>query len=195
MRSTVWLNASSTDLIGGVHPHEHGHAQHDARRGEQPAQQVLADVGPADEPEQDHRRNTVSGDVCDMRPSRSVNGARAALGHADVVRDNQHGRSQALVQIVNQLQDLRAGVRIQVAGGLVGQQDRADKRQRPRDRHALALAAREFVGQMVHAVRRAAPGPAAPARALRSSCAASRAGAAAARRFRAHDSVGSRLKN
>ena len=32
-------------LIGGVHADEHGDAQHDARDGQQPAQQVLADVG------------------------------------------------------------------------------------------------------------------------------------------------------
>ena len=48
-------------------PTSSGHAEHDAGGGEHAAQQVLADVGPTDEAEQDHRRTSPA-----MRASRSV---------------------------------------------------------------------------------------------------------------------------
>src|ERR1019366_370333 len=53
--------------IGGLHADEQGHAEHDAGGGEHAAEQVLADVGPTDEAEEDHRRTSPA-----MRASRSV---------------------------------------------------------------------------------------------------------------------------
>jgi hypothetical protein len=50
--------------------------------------------------------------------------ARAAFGHVNIVRYDQHRRPKALVQIPNQRQDFGARVRVQIAGGLVGQQHR-----------------------------------------------------------------------
>ena len=47
----------------------------------------------------------------------------------------------ASMQPREQRHDLGAGLRIEVAGRLVGEQDRRVVDQRPRDRHALALAA------------------------------------------------------
>lgn len=57
------------------------------------------------------------------------------------------------MNVVNQRQDLLAGVGVQVAGRLVGQQDGRVDRQRPRDCDALALASRKLVGQMIHPMR------------------------------------------
>ena len=151
--------------------------------GQQTSQQMLARVRPTDQPQQNHRATSSRRpDVREHPAVAQLDGPRAALRHRLVVRDHQHRRSQPVVQIVDQLQDLRAGLRIQIAGGLIGQQNRRINAQRACDRHALALAAGEFVGQVIQARRSAGPSPAAPARVPRPSCAASRADAAAATR-------------
>ena len=49
-----------------------------------------------------------------------------------------------LLQLAQQREDLQTGPRIEVAGRLVGQHDRRPPHQRPGDRHALLLAAREL---------------------------------------------------
>ena len=56
------------------------------------------------------------------------------------------------VQIANERQDLLAGLGIQVAGRLVGQQDGRVGGQGACNRDALALAARELIRQVVEAV-------------------------------------------
>ena len=56
------------------------------------------------------------------------------------------------MQVADQREDLVAGARVEVAGRLVGEQDRRIDRQRARDRDALALAARQLVGQVLQAV-------------------------------------------
>jgi hypothetical protein len=48
--------------------------------------------------------------------------------------------------LAHQVQHLVGGVRIEVGGGLVGDHQRRPLDQRTRDRHALALAARQRVG-------------------------------------------------
>ena len=58
------------------------------------------------------------------------------------------------MEIVNQRENVVAGAGVEVAGGLVGQDDRRVDRQRARNGDALPLAARQLLGQMV---RRAAP--------------------------------------
>ena len=88
-----------------------------------------------------------------MRPSRSAIVRAQLSATCHVVRDDQDGRAQALVQIVDQRQNLLAGVRIEIAGGLVGQQNRRIDGERARDGDALALAAGKFVGQVREAVR------------------------------------------
>ena len=72
--------------------------------------------------------------------------SRAAAGDAHVVRDDHHGGTEARLQIANELQDLGAGMRVEVARGLVGQQDWRIHRQRAGDRDALPLAAAQLVG-------------------------------------------------
>ena len=84
---------------------------------------------------------------------------------------------------------------VEIAGRLVGQENRRIDRQRARDGDALALAARQLVGQMLQPVtelheRRAAP------RARSSTFARGQPRRCSGRpTFSRHDSVGSRLKN
>ena len=54
-------------------------------------------------------------------------------------------------RVSKQRHDLQAGLGVQVAGGLVGQNDRRAVDQRPGNGHALALAAGELIGLVVHA--------------------------------------------
>ena len=79
-------------------------------------------------------------------------GARAAFGDAGIVRDDQDGGAQALVEIADEVEDFGAGVGVEVAGRLIGQQDGRMKGQRARDGDALPLAAGKFVGQVIEAV-------------------------------------------
>ena len=76
----------------------------------------------------------------------------AALGDLHVVRHDDDGRAEARVQVADQREDLLAGARVEIAGRFVGEQNRRIDRQRAGDRDALALAARELVGQMLQPV-------------------------------------------
>ena len=169
-------------LIRGVHADEHRDAEHDAGRRQQRPQDVLAEVRPADQAQQDHRRCRLTSST--MRPSRSAIVRWQLSRDVHVVRDDDDGRAEARVQVADQRQDLVAGVRVEVAGRLVGEQDRRIDRQRARDGDALALAARELVGQVLQPMLELHERRAARARARRLSRAASRAGAAAGRRSR-----------
>ena len=172
-------------------PDEHGDAEHDAGAWSGRAQQVLADVRPGDEAEQDHRRTSST-----MRPSRSVIGARRS--------------SRATCRSWVTMSDRRAEALVQVAGSARGSPRRCACRgcrsaRRPagsagrwtaRARWRRAGARRRTARRAgARGAGRAAPGPAVRARGRRPSCAASRAGAAAGRRSRGSESVGSRLKN
>ncbi len=57
--------------------------------------------------------------------------------------------------LVQQLEDLHAGAEVELAGRLVGEQDRVAGRERARDRDALLLAAGQLVREVVQARRRA----------------------------------------
>ena len=106
--------------------------------------------------------------------------AVAARGQRRVMR-HQHQRGAAAgVAREQQIDDLLAGGLVEIAGRLVGHQDRRIGRQRARERHALLLAARQFGRIMVEplgqadggeflrvrapARRRRRPVPAAPRR-------------------------------
>ncbi len=70
--------------------------------------------------------------------------ARAAGGQRRVVGD-QHQRHGALGRLgEKQVGHLPPGRLVEIAGRLVGDQDARRWRQRPRDRHALLLAARQL---------------------------------------------------
>src|SRR5262245_28394972 len=73
------------------------------------------------------------------------------VGIARVVRDHADGRAFA-VQLAQEVHDRLAVPRVEVAGRLVGEQDRGPPRERAGDRHALLLAAGELRGMVVHAV-------------------------------------------
>jgi hypothetical protein len=64
------------------------------------------------------------------------------------VGDDENGGAEPGVKVVNQREDLRAGLAVEVAGRLVGQHDGGIDRQGPGDGYPLPLAAGEFFGQM-----------------------------------------------
>src|SRR5439155_1041869 len=68
-----------------------------------------------------------------------------------LVRDHDD-RLAPVVQVAEHLHQLRAGGRVEVPGGLVGEQDRGLVHEGAGDRDALALAARQLVGPVVHSV-------------------------------------------
>src|SRR5437868_8147146 len=71
----------------------------------------------------------------------------------DVVLVRYYDDGVALrVQAVHQCHDLVSGLGIQVAGGLVGQDDRRVIDERARNRNALALTAGELIRLVHHAV-------------------------------------------
>ena len=74
---------------------------------------------------------------------------RSAIAAARGVVRHHHGRLPVGVhRLAHQLEDLTAGLRVEVAGRLVGEQDRGPRDEGARDRHPLLLAA----GQLGRAV-------------------------------------------
>src|SRR5712692_6497236 len=69
-----------------------------------------------------------------------------------VLMGDQHDGVALAVQALERRHDLVAGGAVEVAGGLVGQQDGGVVHQGASDGHALALAAGELVGLVIHAV-------------------------------------------
>jgi hypothetical protein len=65
--------------------------------------------------------------------------------HAHVVGDEDHGRAQVALQFADGVQDLRLDGDVQRGGRLIGDQQARLARQRHRDHHALAHAARQLV--------------------------------------------------
>ena len=73
------------------------------------------------------------------------------LRDVGLVRD-EHDRLAVRVQLVEQRENLYGGLRVEIAGGLVREQDRRMRDERAGDRHALPLSAGELVRQMMAAV-------------------------------------------
>ncbi len=79
--------------------------------------------------------------------------AAAALGaHGRVVGDDDQGGAGVFVQVVEEIEDRRAGFGIEVARGLIGQEKQRIIHQRPRHGDALLLPAGKLDRPMVHAV-------------------------------------------
>ena len=122
--------------------------------------------------------------VADPDDAAGVRGHRGVVGHQD---DRQ---AVLAVELPEEGEDLLAGLGVEVAGGLVGDQERAAVDQRPGDRDPLLLAAREPRRLVVEPVAQAdpleqRPGPAAArgaptARAARRRTASSRSRARSA---------------
>ena len=73
---------------------------------------------------------------------------------AEVVRDQDHRRVEVVLELVDQLDDLRLDRHVERRRGLVGDQDVRVVRQRHRDHRALAHAARELMRIVVDALFR-----------------------------------------
>jgi hypothetical protein len=71
--------------------------------------------------------------------------ARDLGDHAEVVRDEQHPRAVARLQVLDEAQDLRLRGDVERGGRLVGDEQRRLEHQRHGDHDALALAAGELV--------------------------------------------------
>src|SRR5438045_3328098 len=80
-----------------------------------------------------------------------VDGAMGMVGDVALVGDHDD-RVALAVQLLEQPHDLLAGGGVEVAGGLVREQDGGTHDQRAGDGHALALAAGELARLVVHAV-------------------------------------------
>ena len=100
-----------------------------------------------------------------MRPERSRTTRSQRAAERGVMGD-QNQRGAALgVAGEQQIDDLPAGGLVEIAGRLVGDQDRRAGRQRAGERHALLLAARQLGRIMAAAARQARPPQARRARA------------------------------
>ena len=83
-----------------------------------------------------------------MRPPVELDDPTAhGVDDAAVVGGHDHGRARA-VDAVEQAHDADRGGRVEVAGGLVGQQDQRPVHERPGDRDPLLLATGELVGEV-----------------------------------------------
>jgi len=82
-------------------------------------------------------------------------GARAALGDSGVMGHDENGGVEAVVQIVDEAEDFGAGVGVEVAGGLVGEEDGRLESEGSGDGDALAFASGKLVGQVVEALAEA----------------------------------------
>ena len=81
---------------------------------------------------------------------------RDVAHHAQVVGDEQDGQAEPLLQLEQQVDDLRLHRDVERGDELVGDQALGLDRQRAGDADALALAAGELVGLAVGGVRRQA---------------------------------------
>ena len=86
------------------------------------------------------------GPVSTMRP-RYITATRVGevAHHAEVVRDEQVGEPELVLQVGEQIQDLRLDRHVERRGGLVADQQRGLDGERAGDADALALAAGELV--------------------------------------------------
>jgi hypothetical protein len=82
-------------------------------------------------------------------PPDQTNELAIVRGHED--------RGSAGIDLAQQIHDLEREIRIQVASGLVGDDEHGIVHERARDRNALLLAAGEILGIRVHAVLQAHP--------------------------------------
>src|SRR5438132_6121299 len=74
----------------------------------------------------------------------NMNDARRLPRHIILMRDNDD-RVAMVVQVAEEVEDLAAGLRVEVAGRLVGQQQRRLVHQRAGDGDALALSSGQLI--------------------------------------------------
>ena len=88
--------------------------------------------------------------------------AAAALGELEIVGDEDQRRLPPPLQAEQQIDHLLAGLAVEIAGRLVGEDDLRARAERAGDGDALLLAARELRREMIGAMREADFAPAAP---------------------------------
>src|SRR5262245_28340458 len=96
----------------------------------------------------------LAGGIPDDPAAAHLDPPREGRGDLPVVGDDEDGRAPP-VQLAQEANDLGAGVGVEVAGRLVGEDDRRPGQDSAGDRDALALAARELGRGMTEAVREA----------------------------------------
>ena len=97
------------------------------------------------------RRHSASAFVAGDHTVLDVDDAVGVLGDIGFMRYQHNGVAFAM-QVFHQLHDFVSGLRIKVAGGLVGQNDRRIIDEGAGNSDTLALSAGKFVGLMVHAL-------------------------------------------
>ena len=73
--------------------------------------------------------------------------------HAFVVRGHQERNAVAALDVAHQIQNGCGGAAVKVGGGLIGYHQFGFAGQRTGNGHSLALAARQFAGQVVGPIR------------------------------------------
>src|SRR5262245_22000945 len=85
--------------------------------------------------------------ICDLAVD-EVDGAGAAGGDHGVVGDEEQRGAAYVAQREHQVDDVAAGLAVEIAGGFVGQQQARRDDEGARQRHALLLAARKLARVM-----------------------------------------------
>jgi len=87
-------------------------------------------------------------------PVAQADDALAAIGHVLIVRDHDDGQS-LFVQIIDELQDRLAGLRVKITRRLIGHDDRGIHDEGTGDGDALLLPAGQFLGAMRESIAEA----------------------------------------
>ena len=145
------------------HRHDRRYPEGDAEGGECGAPQMETQPGEA-ETEDVADPETASHPVSsvDHRPVPHHDASGEAGGNLRVVGYGDDGGA-LVVQFLEEVGYLPAGIAVQVAGGLVGEDHGRVAHQRPGDGHPLALPAGQLLGQVMHPVPETHP-PQAPPR-------------------------------
>ena len=174
-RSERLLDAGPRPFADRHHGDDGGDADDDAQRGEERAHLVAQERAPRD-------AHDVPGahPVAVTARRRGASAARTAWRGASVRRSSSMSPSRttitrracaamsgswvtrmmvipSLAELLEQRHHLQAGVRVEVAGRLVGQDEARPVDQRAGDRHPLLLAARELAGVVVEPLAEADP--------------------------------------
>ena len=74
------------------------------------------------------------------------------MGQGEIVRDEDDGCPRLPIERLEQLDDVRTGVAVQIARGLIGEEEARGIAERARNGHALLLASGELIGKVVRPV-------------------------------------------
>ncbi len=144
-------------LDDGNHRDHRRDADDDAEHGQQRAHLVGADGLQRDaEVVPDHWFAGVTWSVAQDLAVEQADGSAGVFRDVLLVGDEDDGVA-GLVELVEEGHDLFRCLRIEVAGGFVGEKNRRPVDQRPGHRHPLSLAAGQFVGLVFDAVGQSNP--------------------------------------